>query len=195
MLLHWELGMVLQIVRLSVHSFTSSTHVAPCHPVLHVQFPSTLLQSEVLAISHRQVWAQLVPQLLELIPSVTTWMAVMNVIVLLGTSNLQMEAVKVGCYYVCLFDGVLRHIQQYFSYIVAVRPFMLLHWELGMVLHIARLSVHSFTSSTHVAPCHPVLHVQFPSTLLQSEVLAISHRQVWAQLVPQLLEPHSEKKF
>jgi hypothetical protein len=27
-------------------------------------------------------------------------------------------------------------------------------------------------------PCHPVLHVQFPSTLLQSEVLVISHRQV-----------------
>jgi hypothetical protein len=25
-----------------------------------------------------------------------------------------------GCYYVCLFDGVLRHFQQYFSYIVAV---------------------------------------------------------------------------
>ena len=47
-------------------------------------------------------------------------MAVTNVIVLLGTRNLQMEAVKVGCYYVCLFDGVLRHFQQYFSYIVAV---------------------------------------------------------------------------
>jgi hypothetical protein len=31
-----------------------------------------------------------------------------------------MEAVKVGCYYVCLLDGVLRHFQQYFSYIVAV---------------------------------------------------------------------------
>jgi hypothetical protein len=43
-----------------------------------------------------------------------------NVIVLLGMRNLQMEAVKVGCYYVCLFDGVLRHFQQYFSYIVAV---------------------------------------------------------------------------
>jgi len=47
-------------------------------------------------------------------------MAVTYVIVLLGTRNLQMETVKVGCYYVCLFDGVLRHFQQYFSYIVAV---------------------------------------------------------------------------
>jgi hypothetical protein len=28
--------------------------------------------------------------------------------------------IKVGCYYVCLLDGVLRHFQQYFSYIVAV---------------------------------------------------------------------------
>jgi hypothetical protein len=94
-------------------------------------------------------------------------MAVTNVIVLLGMRNLQMEAVKVGCYYVCLLDGVLRHFQQYFSYIVAVS-------FIG-----GGLSVHSFTSSTHVAPCHPVLHVQFPSTLLQSEVLAISHRQVY----------------
>jgi hypothetical protein len=53
-------------------------------------------------------------------------MAVANVIVLLGTRNLQMEAVKVGCYYVCLFDGVLRHFQQYFSYIVAV-SFRIIH--------------------------------------------------------------------
>jgi hypothetical protein len=44
--------MVLQIVRLSVHSFTSSTHVAPCHPVLHVQFPSLSINQSYLFIDY-----------------------------------------------------------------------------------------------------------------------------------------------
>ena len=99
-------------------------------------------------------------------------MAVTNVIVLLGTRNLQMETVKVGCYYVCLFYATFNNIS-----VISWRSVLLVEETGGPRENYRPVESHWQTWSHNVVHL-PLIGIQIHNISCDMHRL---HKSIWSQ--------------